>query len=710
MEPSHGPTGATRPSGPTAVRRRRRPALSCQECRRRKIRCDHNNPCANCIRHKTKCSYSPFTYYEPGPTASVRSGESSGTRSTRPTSASPPPAAVRLAPPTPLSGAQSLGQTANITPVAQDASFLVPVQSNPQDAELPLSNQGGEQRSNQKEPSFNDVLNRIEKLESSLTARKPTWTENPPALNGLGAPNTERRQQTQEWQSVLNKPRDWGRSRWVGDTTEFAVVMGCYSEIVGKASNNPAFQTPEASALITQAGDALRGCKNRAKSIKIARPTRGLPPPYACLVPPSLEVSTQMAELYFASFESTHRILHIPTFWAEFHEYWDNPDSVTEDARHRILLVIGLGSSVYDHGDIAVAHRNTELVHQWIYAAETWISGPLEKDRLDVKVLQIHCLAVLARQIFSLGGDTVWVSMGSLLHGAMQIGLHRDPKHLPTMSLLQAELRRRLWATILDLIVQSSLDAWMPPRLSLEEFDTELPSNVNDEEMDETTTTLPLHPKEKFTSTSLQIALLASLPTRLGIVQFLNNLNSDRSYHRALALTAELTSAISANSTLFAPNSSSSNEPGSNVFHRNLIDFLTRRFLIPLHFPFSHQARVNPLFHYSLKVSLDTALALVSHQQEEDNDRFQNLLCIAGGMFRDGIRYATSAISLELLARECFPPFYPSHTTSLAWGPILILISSLTSLAHTTPCHPNATHPQSPPKSHPPSHVHNTPK
>jgi hypothetical protein len=275
----------------------------------------------------------------------------------------------------------------------------------------------------------------------------------------------------------------------------------------------------------------------------------------------------------------------------------------------------------------------------------------LEKDRLDVKVLQIHCLAVLARQIFSLGGDTVWVSMGSLLHGAMQIGLHRDPKHLPDMSLLQAELRRRLWATILDLIVQSSLDAWMPPRLSLEEFDTELPSNVNDEEMDETTTTLKPHPKGTFTSTSIQIALLASLPTRLGIVQFLNNLNSDRSYHRALALTAELTSAISANSTLFAPNSSSE-AGGSSVFHHNLLDFLTRRFLIPLHFPFSHQARVNPLFHYSLKVSLDTALALVSHQPEEGNDRFQNLLSIAGGMFRDGIRYATSAISLELLARE----------------------------------------------------------
>jgi hypothetical protein len=266
-----------------------------------------------------------------------------------------------------------------------------------------------------------------------------------------------------------------------------------------------------------------------------------------------------------------------------------------------ILLVIGIGSSLYDHRDVAATQLNTESVHQWIYAAETWLSGPLEKDRLDVAGLQIHCLAMLARQIFSIGGDTVWVSMGSLLHGAMQMGLHRDPKHLPPMPVLQAELRRRLWATILDLLVQASLAAWMPPRISLDEFDTEPPSNVNDDEISESTTVLQPHPKDTFTSTSIQLALLDSLPTRLRIVHFLNSLNSDRSYHRALALTAELTSAINANATLFAPNNNSSPNPrGGTFFHRNLMEYLTRRFLIPLHFPFSHQARTNPLFHYSL--------------------------------------------------------------------------------------------------------------
>ena len=39
--------------------RRRRPALSCIECRRRKVRCDRANPCRHCIAAKIACSYKP---------------------------------------------------------------------------------------------------------------------------------------------------------------------------------------------------------------------------------------------------------------------------------------------------------------------------------------------------------------------------------------------------------------------------------------------------------------------------------------------------------------------------------------------------------------------------------------------------------------------------------------------------------------------------
>lgn len=40
------------------IRKRRRPALSCVECRRRKVKCDRNSPCGQCRAHKSSvCTY-----------------------------------------------------------------------------------------------------------------------------------------------------------------------------------------------------------------------------------------------------------------------------------------------------------------------------------------------------------------------------------------------------------------------------------------------------------------------------------------------------------------------------------------------------------------------------------------------------------------------------------------------------------------------------
>lgn len=38
-------------------RKRRRPALSCIECRRRKIKCDRNDPCQHCVSARSHCAY-----------------------------------------------------------------------------------------------------------------------------------------------------------------------------------------------------------------------------------------------------------------------------------------------------------------------------------------------------------------------------------------------------------------------------------------------------------------------------------------------------------------------------------------------------------------------------------------------------------------------------------------------------------------------------
>jgi hypothetical protein len=416
--------------------------------------------------------------------------------------------------------------------------------------------------------------------------------------------------------------------------------LRCYSEATG-AGDGLSFQDIESRSMIIQVGTLLQKCKSLATSIKLERPSRGPSTPTFGLVLPPRDVSDHMVNLYFDSFESTYRILHTPTFWAEYRRYWDQQDSIPSDVRLIVYLVIGIGSSLSGNGDMGAGFRG--VVRQWVYDAEAWLSGPLQKNRLSITGLQIYCLSILARQIFSIGGDLVWMSMGSLVHRAMQIGLHRDPRHLPKMSNLQAELRRRLWATITEMSIQSSMDSAMPPRISLDEFDAEAPSNYDDDQLDDTTSAIYPHPLGHYTMTSLQIALYQSMATRLQIAQVLTNLRSELSYVGVLSLSAKISDHYRASGAFMDVNRAS-----MTSFHRNLLNYTLRRSTIPLHCPFAIQARVNPLYHYSLKSCLDATSLILSPEPDE---YFAYLMSTGGGLFREVIREAGSIISLEILAQ-----------------------------------------------------------
>lgn len=482
---------------------------------------------------------------------------------------------------------------------------------------------------------FRDLRQRVRKLEA-LSASS--------LVHGLGETGRHiltRQAGLRDLETTLKKTRLLRWSDWMATAPEFQYVYKCFEATRG-SGEMASLQSDETKVLIMEIDDLYKKCKRIARDLKANRPSRCISSPRPSLEPPPRMIADIMVALYFQCFEPVHRILHRPSFEAELQRFWENPESIPTSQRLKILLVIGIGSCLRDE-----AGPDSELrgrVQQWIYAAQAWLSGPLEKDRLDVHGLQIHCLAILARQIFSIGGDLVWMSMGSLIHRAMQIGLHRDPKHLPSMSLLQAEIRRRLWYTILELLVQSSLDSAMPPRIYLQDFDTESPSNVDDGEIDESTTTLQPHPREAYTSNAIQLLLIDSLPTRLRIVELLNGLHSELAYPDVLSLSSEIMSACQACSKFTADNM----QAGVTAFQRNMCDYLVRRFLIPLHCPFACQAPANPLFHYSQQATLDAGLAFLS---PEPDDYFSRLMATGGGMYKEGFRCATSAVTLELLVQ-----------------------------------------------------------
>lgn len=154
--------------------------------------------------------------------------------------------------------------------------------------------------------------------------------------------------------------------------------------------------------------------------------------------------------------------------------------------------------------------------------------------------IQIHCLLLIAREANAVGYDLTWIFAGSLLRTAMFMGLHRDPSHIPCTSLFQVEMRRRLWATILELSLQASMTTGGLPLISCTDYDCRNPSNIDDAQMDDDKSTPIPKPISLYTQNTLQIALVKTLPLRLKIAKLVNDFHSEPSYEEMIRLGSDL--------------------------------------------------------------------------------------------------------------------------------------------------------------------------
>lgn len=400
----------------------------------------------------------------------------------------------------------------------------------------------------------------------------------------------------------------------------------------------------------------LHECKLLGRLAKVQYPVyQPILPDFRNLIPPR-DVCDQLVQGYFNTLESIYRILHAPTFYEEYDQYWRDTQSTNTAFVMKLLLVMAIGTRFHRDPTNAVALRSS--VPDWIHAVQTWMTSPFEKSRVNLTAVQIHCLLLLARQACAVSGDLVWISAGSLLRTAMHVGLHRDPRRLPKMPLLQAEVRRRLWATVLELQLQSSVDSGGAPMISLKDCDCEPPSNIDDEDLtgeEVKAADAIAKPMDTFTQTSAQIILLKSFPIRLKIAKTMNDLRAHFSYDAALKHHEELSASLRSNALSLQSFRSGGGQPTN--FQTNLLDLLTQRFVLTLHYPFAMRARTEPIYYFSRKICVEKSLFLLSSpnpQNVEPNaasiqlNDFASLKLFGSGYYRGIILQANMMISGEL--------------------------------------------------------------
>ena len=394
----------------------------------------------------------------------------------------------------------------------------------------------------------------------------------------------------------------------------------------------------------------LKKCKRLGQAMKANSPLLQPLPAYCRDFVPPRKTCDQLVHCYLQTFENVYRVLHVPSFQQDYIRYWHNPRSASTAFIIKLLLVAAIGSCFHEDPSNPTSLRASSS--QWVYMGQAWLSTPFEKSRINLSGIQVHCLLLLARQANAVGGDLVWVSSGSLLRTAMHMGLHRDPCHLPSMSFYQSELRRRLWATVLEIVLQSSMDSGGSPLISCQDFDTKPPSNFDDSQLDPCIQMVPVPQTiDTFTLTSVQIALMGSLPIRLEIATLINGFRVDLTYDEILRLGAELTAICRSNKLLFQSFRKEQGRP--TAFHNKMLELLTHRFIISLHHPFAIKAKTNPTYYFSRKVCLECSLSILSYSrlslESPTKDEYTRLRVLGGGLFRDVPLHAIMIISQELV-------------------------------------------------------------
>ncbi|KAB8225687.1 hypothetical protein BDV33DRAFT_77413 [Aspergillus novoparasiticus] len=386
--------------------------------------------------------------------------------------------------------------------------------------------------------------------------------------------------------SVVHKSRMFGQSHWING------VIGLCRDVFEMLEPHVRDETSDILS-------GMQRCKALARAIK-SRRTPLWPSPLASALP-SKDVADELVDCYLRTSETVYRVLHIPSFQKDYEALWVSDTAPDMAFMAQVKLVLAIGATVYDEN---FSLRASAI--QWVYEAQTWFSEPVCKSRRSLQFLQINILLLIARELVNVGGDTIWTAAGALLRTAVYWGLHRDPAYLSNRTIFVGEMRRRLWNTILEMALHSSMACGAPVGISLDDFDTAPPENYDDDQL---VADAPVpKPEDTQTQVSVAIALRKTLPIRLAIVKFLNDLGSKSTYEETLRLDVEFRAGYKA--LCRALQRYNAGTGLKSQFTTHMVDCLMLRYLVTLHIPFYAMAPHETAYAYSRKSVVETSLRI----------------------------------------------------------------------------------------------------
>ncbi|KAH6975718.1 fungal-specific transcription factor domain-containing protein [Ilyonectria destructans] len=337
-------------------------------------------------------------------------------------------------------------------------------------------------------------------------------------------------------------------------------------------------------------------------------------------IPPRAIVD-RLVSRYFNSNEPSIVAIHVQPFQKEYKRFWLDGSNVTQPWIAMLFGIMYMGTFLYvrSQDQLPESFGDPRLVMDAFRrrAAECLILSKYATHpttyTLEALLLNIQCEFVRQPDA-NLG---VWVLASVATRLAMRMGYHRDPKNYDQISPFHGEMRRRVWAMILQLDTLTSCQLGLPSMINASQCDTKLPRNIRNEDFDETSVALPPpRPETELTPVLYTITKARMLAVFCAIFQQVCLVRPER-YEQVMALDGRLhQSYMSIPPCLRIANVEDCIMAPSDLlikqYHLEILYHKARCILHRHHMAKSYQ---NPEFEYSKLSCLDAAMMLLTHQE-----------------------------------------------------------------------------------------------
>ncbi|KAJ5629126.1 hypothetical protein N7528_002783 [Penicillium herquei] len=337
---------------------------------------------------------------------------------------------------------------------------------------------------------------------------------------------------------------------------------------------------------------------------------------------PPKPVTDRLLSVYTKNFEKTLRILHIPSFLRHYTTFWGSTDHEPSFLSMFVpILTAILSISVA----IETEPFSPEYLSSWNYlkqhavaSVQAWMRKLPRKPRTDLATLQVGVLILLARKLRLVPAEELWKESGLLVRSAMVMGLHVNVTLSPSKSLtvFQAELRRRLWVAIVEMDLQASIAAGMPVLTPALDFSPLTPSNLNDADFNESSPELPTpKPLDVETDTLPQILLANSLGKRIRIMGLMQHTTPKETMDERLKESEDIEEILQHIPLFLHPDYNSESTDLSSVLSRVLLDIQIRRPLLCLLRPVTGSDNQDEQsFSGIQRMCLESSITILSYQ------------------------------------------------------------------------------------------------